>query len=172
MMSEKMQKALNGQLNAEMYSAYLYLSMSAYFESIGLKGFANWMRIQYREEMTHAEKFYDYINEREGRVVLAQIEAPPTDWPSPLAAFQDTVAHEQKVTALINELVNLAVEEKDHATNNFLQWFVAEQVEEEASVGEVRDKIKLAGETGGGMFMVDRELATRTFTPPAQSSET
>jgi len=172
MISETMQKALNGQLNAEMYSAYLYLSMSAYFESKGLKGFANWMRIQYREEMTHAEKFYDYINEREGRVVLAQIEAPPTDWPSPLAVFQDTVAHEQKVTALINELVNLAVEEKDHATNNFLQWFVAEQVEEEASVGEVRDKIKLAGETGGGMFMVDRELATRTFTPPAQSSDT
>jgi ferritin len=172
MISEKMQKALNGQLNAEMYSGYLYLSMSAYFESKGLKGFANWMRIQYREEVTHAEKFYDYINEREGRVVLAQIEAPPTDWPSPLAVFQDTVAHEQKVTALINELVDLAVEEKDHATNNFLQWFVAEQVEEEASVGEVRDKIKLAGETGGGMFMVDRELATRTFAPPAQSSDT
>jgi ferritin len=171
MISEKMQKALNGQINAEIYSAYLYLSMSAYFESKGLKGFANWMRVQYQEETTHAEKFYDFVNEREGRVVLAEIAAPPSEWSSPLAVFEETIEHERKVTAMINDLVNLSIEEKDHATNNFLQWFVAEQVEEEASAGEVRDKIKLAGETGGGMFMVDQELATRVFTPPAPSSE-
>lgn len=171
MISEKMQTALNAQLNAELYSGYMYLSMSAYFESKGLKGFANWMRVQYQEEVTHAEKFYDFINEREGRVVLTEIAAPPADWSSPLAAFENTVEHERKVTAMINNLVDLSLEEKDHATNNFLQWFVSEQVEEEASAGEVRDKIKLAGETGGGMFMVDQELATRVFTPPAQSSK-
>jgi ferritin len=172
MLTDKMQKALNEQINAEYYSAYLYLSMSAYFESKGLKGFANWMRVQYQEELTHAEKIYDFVNEREGRVVLAEIKTPPQDWSSPLAAFEDALEHERKVSAMINELVNLSLEEKDHATNNFLQWFVAEQVEEEASVGEVRDQIRLAGETGGGMFMIDRELGTRTFTPPAQSSGT
>jgi ferritin len=171
MISEKMQKALNGQINAEYYSAFLYLSMSAYFESKGLKGFANWMRVQYQEELIHAEKFYGFVNEREGRVVLADIKAPPPSWSSPLAAFEDAVGHERKVSSLINDLVDLSLEEKDHATNNFLQWFVAEQVEEEASVSEVRDQIKLAGETGGGMFMIDRELGGRTFTPPASTSE-
>jgi ferritin len=171
MISEKMQNALNGQINAEFYSAYLYLSMSAFFETKGLKGYANWMRVQYQEELTHAEKLYDFVNEREGRVVLAEISVPPVDWSSPLAAFEEALEHERKISAMINELVDLSLEEKDHATNNFLQWFVSEQVEEEASVGEVRDKMKLAGETGGGMFMIDQELATRVFTPPVPSSE-
>lgn len=171
MLTEKMEKALNGQLNAELYSAYLYLSMSAYFQSINLSGFANWMRVQFQEEMTHAVKFYDYISERGGRVTLKSIEGPPTDWKSPLDAFESTLAHEQKVTGLINALVDMAIEGRDHATNNFLQWFVAEQVEEEDNVNGVLQKIKLMGEARGGLFMLDRELGQRTFTPPVQAAE-
>ena len=166
MVSEKMQDALNGQLNAELYSAYLYASMSAYFESVNLSGFANWMRIQVQEETVHAYKFYSFINERDGRVVLSAIEAPPTDWDSPLAAFEAAYQHEQKVTGLINDLVNLAVSEGDHATNIFLQWFVTEQVEEEASANEVIQKLKLIGDAKGGLFMLDREMGQRVFTPP------
>ena len=166
MLSAKMASALNGQLNAELYSAYLYLSMAAYFQSLDLAGFANWMRVQTQEEMVHATKFYDYIQARRGRVALAAVAAPPREWTAPRAAFEDAAKHEQKVTGLINDLVNLAFAEGDHATVNFLQWFVAEQVEEEASVGAVVEKLKLAGE-GGGIYMLDRELATRVFTPPA-----
>ncbi len=166
MIKENMQKAINQQINAEMYSAYLYLSMSAYFESINLKGFANWMKAQAQEEMVHAMKFYDYINERGGRVLLTAIEAPPTQWDSSLAVFEYTYKHEQKVTGLINDLVNLAISEADHATTNFLQWFVAEQVEEEASADEVVQKLKLAGDRGGGLFMLDQELGQRVFTLP------
>jgi len=171
MIKEKIQNALNKQLNAEMYSAYLYLSMSAYFESINLKGFANWMRIQTREEMVHAMKFYDYVNERGGRVTLAAIDAPPTQWDSPLAVFEHTYMHEQKVTGLINDLVNLAISETDHATNNFLQWFVAEQVEEESSADEIVQKLKLVGGDSGGLFMLDQELGQRVFTPPAATEQ-
>jgi len=167
MLSEKMLKALNKQLNAELYSSYLYLSMSAYFQSINLGGFANWMRVQTQEELTHAMKIYDYVDERGDRVVLKQVEEPPSEWSSPLAAFQQAYQHEQKVTRMINKLVNLAVEEGDHATNIFLQWFVSEQVEEEASADEVVQRLKLMGDAGGGMFMIDRELAQRRFTPPA-----
>jgi len=167
MLSEKMLKALNKQLNAELYSSYLYLSMSAYFQSINLGGFANWMRVQTQEELTHAMKIYDYVNERGDRVALKQVEEPPSEWSSPLAAFQQAYQHEQKVTGMINELVNLAVEEGDHATNIFLQWFVSEQVEEEASADEIVQKLKLVGDDGGGIFMIDRELAQRRFTPPA-----
>jgi len=166
MIKEKIQDALNEQINAELYSSYLYLSMSAYFESINLKGCANWMRVQTQEELVHAMKFYDYLIERGGKVVLSSIESPPTEWPSPLAIFENAYQHEQKVTGLINELVDLAIAEKDHATNNFLQWFVSEQVEEEASADEVVQKIKLMGDARGGIFMLDRELAQRVFTPP------
>lgn len=170
MLTEKMQEALNKQINAEFYSAYLYLSMSAYFESIDLAGFARWMRVQAQEELTHAMKIYDYVNERGGRVVLYPIEGPPTEWDSPLATFEAAYRHEQKVTGLINELVNLAQEEKDHATYIFLQWFVTEQVEEEASAKEVVQKLKLAGNAPGALFMLNRELGQRIFTPsePAQ----
>ncbi|MGB3477708.1 MAG: ferritin [bacterium] len=167
MIKENMQQVINQQINAEMYSAYLYLSMSAYFESINLKGFANWMKAQAQEEIVHAMKFYDYINERGGRVLLPAIEEPPTQWDSPLAVFEYTYKHEQKVTGLINDLVNLAISEKDHATNSFLQWFVAEQVEEESSADEVVQKLKLVGERGGDLFMLDRELGQRVFAPPA-----
>jgi len=167
MIKENIREALNQQLNAELYSSYLYLSMAAYFESINLKGFANWMRVQTQEELVHAMKFYDFIIERGGKVVLSSIEGPPTEWASPLAVFDHAYEHEQKVTGLINNLVDLSTAEQDHATSNFLQWFVAEQVEEEASADEVVQKIKLMGDASGGLFMLDRELAQRVFTPPA-----
>jgi len=168
MLSERMMKSLNKQLNAELYSAYLYLSMAAYFESKNLKGFANWMRVQAQEELMHAMKFFDYINERGGRVYLEAIEKPPTEWKSPLDVFEATYEHEVKVTSMINDLVNMAMEEKDHATYNMLQWFVAEQVEEEASADEVRQQLRMIKEDGRGIMMLDRELKQRTFTPPAQ----
>jgi ferritin len=171
MLNEKMEKALNDQLNAEMYSSYLYLSMAAYFQSINLSGFSTWMRVQTQEEMVHAMKFYDFINERGGRVTLGQIEGPPTEWESPLAAFEAALKHEQKVTGLINSLMDLALEGRDHATQIFLQWFVTEQVEEEDSANEVIQKIKLMGDAQGGLFMIDRELGQRTFTPPADGGE-
>ena len=167
MIMKKMEQALNGQLNAEYYSSYMYLSMAAYFSSIDLPGFANWMRIQVQEEEFHALKFYDYIIERCGRVILQTIEAPPSEWDSPLEAFKATLAHEQKVTGLINDLVYLAREEKDNATEIFLQWFVSEQVEEEDSVNTVLGQLKLIKDSPQALFMLDKELAQRTFTPPA-----
>ena len=170
-MDEKMQEALNKQLNAEVYSAYLYLSMSAYFQSVNLSGFANWMRVQWQEELAHGLKFYDYVNERGGRVVLQAVEAPPSEWDSPLAVFGHVYEHEQKVTGMINKLVDLAVEARDHATNNFLQWFVSEQVEEEASADEVVQKLKLVGDDASGLFMIDRELAQRAFVASATTTE-
>jgi len=165
-----MEEAFNEQINWELYSAYLYLSMSAYFLSIHLNGFANWMRVQATEEVTHAMKFFDFINERGGRITLLEAKAPPKEWESPLAAFGDAYEHEQFVSSRIHDLVNLALEEKDHASNNFLQWFVSEQVEEEASVDEVAQKLKLIGNDGGGLFMIDRELSERVFTPPAAAA--
>ncbi|MGD8230156.1 MAG: ferritin [Desulfobacteraceae bacterium] len=168
MISEKMQEALNGQLNAELYSSYLYLSMAAYFLDLNLGGFANWMRVQAQEEDMHAMKFYNFINERGGRVLLKPIDGPPTEWDSPLAAFEAVLEHEQKVTGLINDLVELALAEHDHATNIFLQWFVTEQVEEEDSANDVIQQIKMIGEAEGGLFMLDRELGQRTFTAPAE----
>lgn len=171
MLNEKMQEALNEQINAELYSAYLYLSMAAYFESINLSGFATWMRVQTQEELTHTMKIYDFINERGGRVMLKPIAEPPAEWDSPLAVFEAAYKHEQKVTGLINNLVNLAIEEKDHASNNFLQWFVDEQVEEEASADEVVQKLKMVDKAPDGKFMLDRELGQRVFTPPAAANE-
>ena len=162
-----MEQALNGQLNAEYYSSYLYLSIAAYFASIDLPGFANWMRIQVQEEEFHTLKFYDYIIERGGRVILQQIEAPPNDWDSPLEAFEATLVHEQKVTGLINDLVYLARDERDNATEIFLQWFVSEQVEEEDSVNTVLGQLKLIKDSPQALFMLDKELAQRIFTPPA-----
>jgi ferritin len=167
MISKKMQDALNEQINAELYSAYLYLSMVAYFESINLPGFANWMRVQTQEEVMHAMKIYDYVNERGGRVILKSIDEPQAEWKSPLAAFEAAYQHEQKVTGLINGLFNLAIEEKDHAANMFLQWFVSEQVEEESSADAIVQKLKLMADAPGGMYMLDNEMAQRVFTPPA-----
>jgi ferritin len=135
--------------------------MNAYFKALNLDGFANWMYYQAQEELTHGMKFYDFINQRGGQVSLAQIEAPPTSWESPLAVFEATLAHEQKVTGLINDLMEVALSERDHATQIFLQWFVSEQVEEEESVGGVLEQLKLMGPAKGGLFMIDRELAKR-----------
>lgn len=163
MIKKNVQEALNEQLNAELYSSYLYLSMSAYFDSINLSGAKQWMHVQAMEELVHAMKFYNFINERNGRVVLKSIETPPMQWDSPLVAFEAAYQHEQKVTGLINDLVNLAVAENDHATNIFLQWFVTEQVEEEMSTDEVVQKLKLVGDAPGQLFMVDRELGLRQF---------
>jgi ferritin len=156
-----MQEALNKHANAEFYSSYLYLSMSAYLQSLNLAGFAHWMRVQAQEELAHAMKFYDHVIERGGRVTLQAVEAPQHQWDSPLAAFEDAYRHEQKVTSLINQLVDEAVQTKDHATNGFLQWFVSEQVEEEASVDAIVQKLKLVGDSPGGLFMIDHRLGER-----------
>ena len=165
MLSKKLQKALNEQINAEYHSGYLYLAMGAYLESLNLDGSANWMRVQAQEELMHGMKIFDYVNERGGRVVLQAVEAPPETWDSPLAAFKAALAHEQMMTGRIDKLANLAQAEKDNATNNLMQWFVNEQVEEEASVDDIVRKLELVGEKGPGLFMIDRELKTRTFAP-------
>jgi ferritin len=166
MLSDKMQQALNDHYNAELYSSYLYLSMAAYFGEKNLTGSASWMKIQALEEMVHAMKFYNFIEERGGRVILQQIDQPPSEWSSILTVFQEVLKHEQHVTALVNDLVVLSMEEKDFATHNFLQWFVGEQVEEEATADGVYQTMKLAGDQGNGLFMVDRELGQRVFTLP------
>ncbi len=171
MISDKMQVALNKQLNEELYSSYLYLSMAAYFEDQNLSGMSQWMKLQSEEEHVHAMKFYDFINQRGGRVVLSQIEAPPIEWSSPKEVFEETLKHEQKVTGLINDLVEVALAEHDHATNIFLQWFVTEQVEEEENVGNVLQQLMLLGDEKNGIFMIDRELAKRGAPAGESSSE-
>jgi ferritin len=169
MISKKMEDALNGQIKEELYSAYLYLSMSAWFETINLKGFANWMRTQNQEEQMHAMKIFDYLNERGGKVKFQKVDEPPNEWEAPLEAFKAAYKHEQHITGCINDLVYKAIEEKDLATQIFLDWFVNEQVEEEASVDEIVQQLKLVGEKGQGIFMIDRELGKRTFISPGQS---
>lgn len=167
MISEKMQSAINDQIQAELYSGYLYLAMAAWSEEKNLEGCANWMRQQANEELFHAMKFFDYVGMAGGRVILQAVEAPPKDWDSPLAMFQASLDHERHMTKLINELVSLAIEEKDHATSTMLQWFVTEQVEEEASVDSILQKLNLTKDSGAGLFMIDRELAARPApTPP------
>ena len=161
MIDGRTQEALIRHANAEFYSSYLYLSMSAYFRSINLPGFAHWMRVQAREELAHALKFYDHVIERGGRANLQLVEAPPAQWDSPLVVFEDTYRHEQKVTGLISQLVDEAVQTRDHATSNFLQWFVSEQVEEEASADAIVQRLKLVGNAPGGLLIVDNELAQR-----------
>ncbi len=166
MLSAKMEEAFNSQINAELYSSYLYLSMAAYFDSQGLEGFAHWMRQQVQEEIFHGMKMFDFVSERGGRVLLRAIDQPPTQWDSPLAVFENTLAHERVVTGLINDLVNLALDERDHASSIFLQWFITEQVEEEATAGSILDKLKLTQGDASTTFMLDRELGTRVFTLP------
>ncbi len=166
MIDKKMQDALNDQMNKEMYSAYLYLAMSAYFEDLGLKGFAAWMRVQGMEEMSHFKKFYDYLGERGGRILMSQIDGPPNEWKSPLEVFQEVSKHEKLVTDSINSLVDLAIKLKDHASNAMLQWFVTEQVEEEASAEEVVNHLELIGNDKSALFMMDKELGSRIFNAP------
>jgi ferritin len=166
MLSKKMQDALNAQINAEYYSAYLYLSMAAWCEENNLKGFGNWFRVQNQEEMVHVMKFFGYVIDRKGTVELKAIQGPPVAWKSPTEVFQASLAHEQHVSDLINKLVDLARDEHDHSTYNFLQWFVTEQVEEEANADGVLEQLKLAADAPAALFMLDRELGTRVFTPP------
>ena len=162
--NKKIEKNFNDQMTREFYSSYLYLAMAGYFEATGLKGFANWMRIQAEEERFHSMKFYDYIISRGGRVELDTIAKPPKDWKSPQDAFQETLKHEESVTAHVNDLVNIALEEKDHAAHSFLKFFVDEQVEEEDNVHEILAKLKLVKDSAGGLFMLDAELGKRVST--------
>ncbi len=164
MLSKKMANALNGQINKEMYSAYLYMAMSAYSDFKGLKGFSNWFYVQYQEEMEHAMRLYYYIQEQGGQVELKAIEKPPKEFGSPMDMFEATLKHERFITKSINELVDLAIAEKDHATQIMLQWFVTEQIEEESNDNEIIDKLKLAGKEGNGLFMIDKEMGARVFT--------
>lgn len=170
-MNKKMEKAINQQINEEAFSAYLYLQMSAWFAEQGLNGFANWMRVQNQEETFHMTKFYDFVIQRGGSIELEAIEKPQQSWKNPLDAFQATLKHEQHITACIDKLVNLARDEKDNASFNFLQWYVSEQVEEEDNVTTLISKLKLAGDNSALMYMIDQELAARVFTPPAAAAE-
>jgi ferritin len=169
-MNKKVEDAINKQINAEIYSAYLYLAMAAYFDGEGLEGFSNWMKIQAQEEMTHAMKFYRYVFERGGKVVMDAIEKPNGEYGSSLEVFEEVLKHEQLVTSLINGLYELAVDEKDYAFQSMLKWFIDEQVEEEGNAQQIIDQVKLAGEKGPGLFMLDKELGARTFVDETQES--
>lgn len=167
MLNPKVEAALNGQINAEFWSAYLYLSMANHFEAAGRPGVANWFRVQFREEQAHAEILMNYVNARGGKVLLQPIAEVPTEWASPLDAFAATLVHEEKVTALINELYALAEAEHDYSTRERLNWFVAEQVEEESNVRSLIDNYTLVGEDGAGQYQLDAELAGRSYTAPS-----
>jgi ferritin len=156
-----MQNAINQQINDELYSAYLYLSMAAHFETTGLPGFASWMRMQSQEELEHALKFFDYVNERGGRVWLQAIEQPTAEFESPLAVFEAVYEHEQKVTALIHNLYEVALQENDYAAQVMLHWFIEEQVEEEASASQIVDTLERIGDKDQALIMLDRELGRR-----------
>ena len=161
MINKKVETALNKQMNQELHAAYIYLSMSAYFAETNLDGFAHWMRLQSQEEIIHAMKVFDFILDREGKVALTAVKAPPTTWKSPLAACQDALKSERINTKQINDLVELSFATKDHATRVFLQWFVDEQVEEEASASKLVEKVKLVKDDKGALFILDQELAKR-----------
>ncbi len=161
MLSDKMQNAINEQIKNELYSAYIYLSMAMYFHSVNFPGMAAWMEAQAKEEQFHAEKFMTYVNDRGGRVILQAIDQPPADFKSPLHVFEETLKHEQFVTSKIDELVKLAREENDNASLAMLQWFVTEQVEEEATADGILQQLKLIGDAPAGLFMMDRQLGSR-----------
>ena len=163
MLTKKMEKELNKQINAEYWSAYFYLSMSAYLDGEGLSGAASWMRVQYQEEISHALKFFDYIIERGGKVDLMPIAKVQKEWNGIIDIFEETLKHEQKVTSLIYNLMDIAIEEKDHAAKSFLQWYVDEQVEEESGVQKILDQLKMVEGKGNGLFMIDKDLGQRVF---------
>ncbi len=171
MISKKMLNSLNEQINKEIYSAYLYLSMAAYSTSNGLAGFSNWFTVQVQEELTHAKKFYDYVNQQGERVILEAIDKPPQDFSSPRDLFEKTLEHEKKVTKRINDFVSMARKENDHATETFLQWFITEQIEEVASPTEILQRLGLIGKDGNGLLMIDSQLAARVFVPPQQAQQ-
>ncbi|PKQ60624.1 ferritin [Labilibaculum filiforme] len=167
--SKKVEEILNKQINAEFWSAYFYLSMSNYFNANGMPGFANWMKVQFQEETSHAMKILDYVNERSGRVILEPIAEVQSDWKGVLNIFEETLKHEEHVTSLINGCVNVAIAEKDHASVNFLQWFVDEQVEEEATVNEIIDQLRMFEGKGHGLYMMDKDFKTRVFVDSTQA---
>jgi len=169
MMNKRVEEIINKQINAEMYSAYLYLSMAAHFESENLSGFANWMRVQFEEEQFHALKFYDYIVSCGGKVTLEAIDQPQTTWKSPLEIFEHALEHEKHVTALINKIQDVAEEEKDRATQNLLIWFIDEQIEEESNAEKIVNELKMINGEGHGLLMIDREMSTRVFVPPVKA---
>lgn len=166
MINEKVGKILNDQINKELYSAYLYLSMSAYFSDMGLLGFANWMRVQAQEEKAHAMLMYDFLLDRGEKIVLTAIGAPPSAWNNPLHVLEEVLKHEIYVTGLINNIVSVAEEVKDRATMSYMNWFVDEQVEEEANAKEIIDKLKLIGEDKSALYLLDKDLSTRVFVQP------
>jgi len=170
-MNKKIAQALNEQVNREMYSAYLYMSMSAYSAEIGLKGFANWFMVQYHEEMFHAMKIYEYLQSRGESITLETIHTPPQKFKNVLDMFTQTLTHEQYITSSINELVELAASKKDHATQIFLQWYVTEQVEEEDNDNEIIAQLKLIGNDTRGLLFLDRELAGRITSIPTDFSK-
>lgn len=161
MLSQTLQDAINEQIKNELYSAYMYLSMSAHFETVSLPGFAAWLRKQSQEEVEHAMKFFDFVNDRGGRVTLKAIDAPKTEWKSPMEAFTEVLAHEQKVTGMINKLYELALKENDYPTQTMLHWFINEQVEEEKNAGQVIEYLKMIEERGTAMLMLDKQLGKR-----------
>jgi len=170
MITKRMEKALNGQINKEFYSAYLYLSMSAYCNKLNMPGAEHWFRMQYDEEVIHMTKMFDYVMQHGGEAHLLKIDEPPVDFGALTEVFETSLKHEQFVTKLINELLDIAVEEKDHATQVFLQWYITEQVEEEANVEEIVQRIRLAGDNGGALMMIDEKLGTRP-TPAIPAAE-
>ena len=172
MLSKKINTAMNSQITAELYSSYLYLGMSAWLQAEGLPGAAKWMAFQVREEVFHAQKIFNHILDRGGRVVLNPIEGPPAKWKTALEVFEAAHAHEQKVTALLNNLMNLSKTENDHASELFLGWFITEQVEEEAQALETAQKFKLAAGQGAALFLIDQELGARTLTSEVQTALT
>lgn len=171
MLQKKMAKALNEQINREMFSAYLYMSMSAFSNDMGLKGFANWFMVQYHEEMFHAMKLYEYVQRQGEPVTLKALEGPATKFDSPLDMFEKTLAHEQFITKSINELVDMAISQKDHATQIFLEWYVTEQVEEEDNDNEILAQLRLIGDNAHALLMLDRELSSRAVTVPIDFSK-
>lgn len=166
MISKNMEKSLNKQLNREFHSAYIYLGMSAYASAKGYNGFARWFDVQYQEEVSHARKLFRYLEDQSAQIVLTDIKAPDTKCESIVDAFEQSLKHEQQMTAFLNDLSDEAMKEKDHATYNLLQWYVMEQVEEEASFGEIIDQMKIVGDNGYGLYAIDKELGARTFVDP------
>jgi ferritin len=163
MLTKRMEEALNKQINEEIYSAHLYLSMSAYCSSQNFNGFANWMQIQYQEEMSHAQKLFNYVHDRGGKVILDAIAKPQNEWNDLIDVFEATLKHEMHISDCINVLADTALEEKDHATSNFLQWYISEQVEEEANVSTILTQLQMNQNQIQGLFLLDKELSTRVF---------
>lgn len=169
LLTKEMESSINKQINEELFSAYLYQSMAAYFETQSFEGMASWMELQAQEEMFHAKKFYDYVNERGGKVILTAIEGPKTQWGSVLDVFEDALEHERYITGCIYKLFELAIEQKDHMTNVFLNWYITEQAEEEGSIQKIIDNLKKIKDSSNGLFMMDKELGKRTLQPEPDS---